>query len=655
MRAKLLLNLRKNSLLLKVPARWDYKEMEMGKVKPPPTDPNELMAYSLEETIEYYSQAEGDEGKLFNELNIAEEPTEAILTNGGSISGVDGRFVKGIPNEGNTCFFNAALQLLLCNEDFLQLMIQGNCEYKTRDDFVNSLNKKSLVVKSGIYTKEICKNDNEKHEKAKKIISNLLWFFNKWKKGEQFSKKDDKPDENKGTNPIALLVDELSDKPIGNTADATEVLGNLFGKIDCVDNAFIQKFLQNLNIEVEETLTTPAIESVAETNSKQIKPVSFNPITIDATDSVEKMNNKEYNLSDLINNLINEKNNPKIYSLNDQQISNFASRKNLISILNNLNQELTILNSCAGAYYGLTNANHVDKASAETRYNKLISDLNTKPGLTISALETLNESDYSSFFTGYDSKPTPYPDKWKYKSIPQEAQDKRNIPASLVKNIIQKTNELTLLMTSVNFNDDGAKKKFISDNAESIKTLNMLIGDVMYVIRSPLQTDGKPYESTTSKKALKCGKYLASYINRTYKNEYGSDGKYEFKIKIEPKIVLNVNGTNTNFTLLGFIVHIPGHYFYVKCDNNGNVCAELNDSQTLVPKSIDNYYNGITGFIYKRADELGQAGGGFKPRHNATATHTTSTSKSRHNSSFKVSSSKTKGKSHNRSHTQRVK
>ena len=31
MRAKLLLNLRKNSLLLKVPARWDYKEMKLGK------------------------------------------------------------------------------------------------------------------------------------------------------------------------------------------------------------------------------------------------------------------------------------------------------------------------------------------------------------------------------------------------------------------------------------------------------------------------------------------------------------------------------------------------------------------------------------------------------------------------------------------------
>jgi hypothetical protein len=44
-------------------------------------------------------------------------------------------------------------------------------------------------------------------------------------------------------------------------------------------------------------------------------------------------------------------------------------------------------------------------------------------------------------------------------------------------------------------------------------------------------------------------------------------------------------------------------------------------------------------------------GGGFKPRHNPITNH----SKSRHNSSFKASSSKTKGKSHNRSHTQRVK
>jgi hypothetical protein len=562
---------------------------------------------SLQDTIDYYSQGGGgQDNAVFKTLNIPKEAkmdwtfgsTPSVI----NVSGVDERFTKGIPNEGNTCFFNAALQLLLCNEDFLQLMIEGNCQDRTK--FVTSLTPKEFVVNnSDGSTEEKCKSNTTKHDTAQKIISNLLWFFNKWKKGEKFSKKEDKPDEKKDNNPIALLVDELSDMAMGNTADATEVLGKLFEKIDCVDNAFIQKFLQNLNIEVEETLTTPSIESVVETTSKQTKLVGFNPITIDAAEPVEIINNNEYNLSDLIDNTINEKNNKKIYSLNDEKISKFSDRENLINILGNLGQELTKLNNCAGAYYNLINAQTPDKDLAKQKYDSSVNDLNAKPVLNTSVLQGVNKSEYSSFFTGYDSKPTPYPDKWKYESTPDETQDKRKIPESLVETIIEKIKALNTLLGLVNFNDDEAKKKFISDNAESIKTLNMLIGDVMYVIRSPLQSNGKPYESTTSKKALKCGKYLASYINRTYKQKDGTDGKYTFKVKIESKIELSINSIKKSFTLLGFIVHYLGHYYYIKCDSNGNVAVELNDSSYQKPISIDFYYDKVTGFIYKLAEE----------------------------------------------------
>ena len=62
----------------------------------------------------------------------------------------------------------------------------------------------------------------------------------------------------------------------------------------------------------------------------------------------------------------------------------------------------------------------------------------------------------------------------------------------------------------------------------------------------------------------------------------------------------------------------------------------------------------VMALIYKSADDLDQAGGGSKPTHNTTTTNHAAF-KSKHNSSFKASSSKTKGKGHNRSHTQRVK
>ena len=85
----------------------------------------------------------------------------------------------------------------------------------------------------------------------------------------------------------------------------------------------------------------------------------------------------------------------------------------------------------------------------------------------------------------------------------------------------------------------------------------------------------------------------------------------------------------------------------------------INDIETttgsgkVIVTSEEVRQTGVSSLIYKKADS--QAGGGFKPTHNTTTTNHVA-SKSKHNTSFKASSSsKTKGKSHNRSHTQRVK
>jgi hypothetical protein len=115
---------------------------------------------------------------------------------------------------------------------------------------------------------------------------------------------------------------------------------------------------------------------------------------------------------------------------------------------------------------------------------------------------------------------------------------------------------------------------------------------------------------------------------------------------------------------VGFTSHsrsgVSGHYVVVKCDTDGKPVIYISDS--MVDKYGELYSGnmkwgrGVTSVIYRQKDSsvpVSPSGGGFKPRHNAITNHTTP--KSKHNSSFKASSSKTKGKSHNRSHTQRVK
>jgi hypothetical protein len=637
----LLLRLRKNSLLLQLPSFFDYVKMQLA-IEPPPNNEAGLMTYSLQKTIEYYSQVGGDQKERFKELNIQKEPEMSwnvnVVGTDVSVSGIDKRFTKGIPNMKETCFFNTALQLLLCDDDFIQLMIQGNCQ----DNFLNSITNLNLKNDEG---NDMC--PIEKFDKSKQIIKNFLTFFNKWLKNEPFDSSDIT------NNPIYLLVSELSDSEFGTQADATEILSRLFGKIDCMGNAFIQKFIDNLNFTITEYIENPTIDNKKiEDSSKTDKPFNFTPLKIDTdkskidTDkSPDDINKETYNLTDLIKkNFIND--DPKefllSFSKNKDNQSMFPGRYKVFQILRNLelNGTISTLQNIATSY---TNSSSI-KINLEKVPDKI--DFNN--------LSLLNESEYTDFFTGY-KKPDEikrYPETWS--SHNPQSERLKLIDKTIIKTLETKLTELNNKISSLasTGDSDTIRNQFMNDNALSIRTIFMIIGDIIDVIARPLKTDGSAYEAVTKKSIKKIGKYFSSYVNRTYQIPNTSKaGRYDFKIKIDPKITLNVNGTDTTFILLGFMTHIPGHYYYIKCDKNGNNVLEISDSRITLAKGKD-YSSQITGFIYKKEDN--QAGGGFKPKHNATTTHTTP--KSKHNSSFKSSSSsKSKSKSHSRSHTQRVK
>ena len=112
--------------------------------------------------------------------------------------------------------------------------------------------------------------------------------------------------------------------------------------------------------------------------------------------------------------------------------------------------------------------------------------------------------------------------------------------------------------------------------------------------------------------------------------------------------------------------NFKGHNYYAPSfEAIDKFYYNLNNTNTYNKRIIDtaktNYKTLINGLKEKVETELKSSssasyssGGGSKPTHNTTTTNN-ATSKSKHNSSFKVSSSKTKGKNRNRSHTRRVK
>ena len=201
-------------------------------------------------------------------------------------------------------------------------------------------------------------------------------------------------------------------------------------------------------------------------------------------------------------------------------------------------------------------------------------------------------------------------------------------------------------------------KKTDSDNETNETICRRIVDDIRHVILNPMvkESDSSKYtnlKKISEKSVIKYSEYIFININRTL------EGGKKNTINVDISNKLNISGSI--YTLVGYVFHQgstsnEGHFVCVKCDNNGDPKVEISDNN--VKNWTDKYASNVewgTGvflLIYKQK-EGSQAGGGFKPRHNPITNHTAS--KSKHNSSFKVSSSKTKGKSRNRSHTQRVK
>ena len=643
-RAKLLLNLRKNSLLLKVPARWDYKEMEMGKVSGLPDNLDELMKFSLQYTIEYYSQDGGateDEKKRFKELKIDKEPTDAILHDGSKIPGVDGRFIKGIPNKVNTCYFNTGLQLLLCDDDFLQLIVIAISKPIEQSEYQLTTDAK---FKSG------CKEENVK--KTYDVVDNLTKLFELI--------RNDKYNIDFYNKLFNLLLPHSGN--VTDQHDVSEFTASMLTLFQCIDNTYFVKLINNLTI-LTESYSTDDLGNIITSAKKKVYAPFLN-----LKPDIQNMNGPPLTLTSLETNLqemgftldkikLAIQKNPKmdetnlidvIMAISDDDDDLKLIKQEIGKILPSFSIEGILDNMKKGTKQDI----QVDTSnfSAQDQLKiQLLENSISKACILFFLYKICNGEDKDGSLQGLLNDKSISSDK-SYNELSNIISS--NYFDSAFNSKIQK------FIDFINSIKSSDKVAFSKTNCSSNKEL---FNDVYTTLENEHNKLTKPTKKRNEIVDIKeSSKYIIFFIDRTL----GSGVKLNAKIEINKKLTIN----DKIYILQGYSLHIgkitngSSHYVFVKCNPNDGEDALIINDDLIQNKDIIHIIDKqlyVSAVIYKQEEPIvhsSPSGGGFKPTHNTTATHTTSTPKSKHNSSFKVSSSsKSKGKSRSRSHTQRVK
>jgi len=657
MRAKLLLNLRKNSLLLKVPARWDYATMTMGKVSGPPDNIDELMKFSLQKTIEYYSQAGGDEQTRFKELNIAEKPKmDWKFDSGGtevSVSGVDERFTKGISNVlGHSCYFASVNQLFFTNEDFLQFLLTATCKPIEDTEYISSYDKR---ITTGC--------DTSKLDGYKLLVNYLKDYFKEW-----LLKKSDTTILKENTLNILKLINiETKDQQ-----DVSEILQHYFNNLTCISNIYLDKFLDNLIISTTNVKTYPE-----KTSNKNIEPLNTryqNTTTcfININKNIENENSTESiktSISEILQEYLSGK---KIdFQYGDDNFKNGTDEKKRFNELKNTQKSTSIIyimnricmnkdnndfkNKELPKYLSQLNSAEYDKDDSVIYINKYIDVLKNMDYFKNKNDETFIEKFLTYIQTSLSSK------NFTADNIYSNCDTIRNIYSYI-------DSELTKLITPPENNNK------YSETNQFDKTSKYFI---IYINRT-LSEGKKNFMNVTIDKSItienetlqcsECNKKFTGEKSNDYENitEHTTRTGHSEFTKSSDKVT-------KKYILQGFSVHRgesqkSGHYVFVKCDSftgvpklaldDGSITSIEYQEEQINTKVINGEVlsKGVTLLIYKQDDSSvpsSSASGGSKPAHNTTTTNHTA-SKSKHNSSFKVSSS-SKAKVKSRSHTQRVK
>ena len=546
MRAKLLLNLRKNSLLLKVPTRWDYATMQPGK-EPELTEEEvrEKYAKLQQECATLVSYSTEDAYKLAEQLIPLDVKMEIY-----KLEEKNKIVQKDYPTTERT--YAPSIDI---TPGYTKIVTQesSNCG---RAALANFFGVPDLLVKGDPLNTDEVFNLNNPRSDSKINMGSICNLRAKYAK-------------------LFKTYDKLSD--------------------ECPDG-------ENYSINVLNVVLQILGYTTGENNDSGISIIFTN-----RSDSQESKNN---------------------YT----EANRTAHDENTLGYLVNLNKAHWIcykksnLNSTDDSFYRINSMKETDEASVgktTQKIHKLIEkDYSGSSGATNQYLSlhpitkltdpTTNQKLFN-LFTSSNGKDY-------YKELIESSSLDYNWKL-FIKNVISKIIEkadktdkekLKIMLYLSNLTGDIIDKSLKQKILDLHNEIKSKIVDTFVENTKKNITSININEITTPK----------AYIEH-------SDGIFTLTISAKDRFFYNLNNTNTY-------------------DNNlvSSILTSINYKNILMPQ-----LKGEIDLVLKSDSHSSTGGGGFKPRHNATINH----AKSKHNSSFKVSSSTTKHKTHNRSHTQRVK
>jgi len=637
-----LVNIRKNCFLLMCSDIQSGIDAPKPTSEPPPKPSSLSPESSLQEMIEYYSQDGGDgsdggpttdETARFKALNIEREPTE-FKVGGKVLLDFDGRFSEGIlAAMGQACFFVSALQYLMCNEDFLKIMIEGNC----KDNFVESININSeLTPLQQTACSSTIIND-------KSVLKNLLLIFKKWRTKKPFNKNSI---EDSTSQPLKELYG-IFNLPIAGQSDANEVLTQILKNFECLNNPYVKKFLSNgptyrytqtieyppvdgkkiedsisSRLEGYQVVTPPGLDDYLakeamqdDTTLKDLIAVNFETSVQDTIDSLSKPTESEYNIpKELLTGVRKE-----VYDILNSILGfNGAGMISSVDDGKTKTREQTLLGSL---YYPifqmeLKKADFTMTQDMLDTFKNLYKKNNSIPLAEIDTMLTTKIIDgiqkiYNDYYGNIKtlSKPT-FKD-----SVEQLKASTENLNSSLLKiksSIDSMTMEDLRQFIIANIPDisgpNGARKKAIT---------------IQEIMLNPRSNKGLSLQVKT-KKENTFGKYIMIDFKRTSGESANDEKKPQSKLAYKYNVTINstINVSSQNYILVGFLYHEgdttqSGHYVCVKCDSNGNRIIQISDHTLSVYTDkylgIVDWGRGVTSVIYKRVGEEEPAPAGGPP------------------------------------------
>ena len=547
---------------------------------------------SLQQMIEYYSQDGGatpDEKARFAELNIEKYPImnweltyqDQVYkdnTYKKDVTSIDRRFTKGIDcSLSNMCYFNTALQFLLCNQDFIQLLIEGNC----KDNFVSSL---KLFKHNEEYKKKYRKSDcsSDDFENSKKILDALLNFFNTWIKSSTLDKT--------ALTPIIrdLILDSkiTTEETISEQQDSAEMIGKIYDPLLCIDSEYTNKFLKNLTFDYTEKLSAPY--------DIKNKPLQFIPAQDEEGNDKVKIEKKT--------------------SLEIKPPLDFILDENFIA--KSFEQSFTISevirNEKEKGQDSKFNNTLVDGSVLKNNYNIIISCKRW-----LGPLKVVVDKNATTQTKGSEIK--------KFNDMRKDEEFKNFIAKNKNKGVFTDTDFTTDVFSNLEKIHINFSKSPITSAEDVIKynnSNNNIITDTYKNIDniedSILSPPGIYY--TKKSEITEVNKYLLITFNRLVLiKTTGKPAKNFIEIIIEPKLTIS----NKEFVLQGYSLHlgeVGGHYVFVKCNTETGIeelvlddehiysVEELDKARTalLAPLPIfpqDVRPRNVVAFIYKQVGE----------------------------------------------------